>query len=167
MGAGLQYPKVAGEHVQGLPRLLLWVLNFLLSVWGRIANVPLGTCSVYHWVPLQEPARAQVHVPLHVHLQWLWCYLDWSSIMEEGSHRRMYHPAPWISIFQACFVNLSGPIKGSTGDRVQRTLGLSCYTVLLVLPVCSWISQSSEEGMATSWLREGLEYINTLSKRSL
>ena len=70
----------------------------------------------------------------------------------------MYHPAPWKLIFQACFLNLSGPIKGSTGDCVQRTLGLSCYTVILVLPVCEWIDWSGEGGMATRWLREGLEY---------
>ena len=44
--------------------------------------------------------------------------------MEKGSHKRMYHTAPWISILQACFPNISGPIKESTVDHVQRTLGL-------------------------------------------
>ena len=44
-------------------------------------------CSAHHKVPLQEPAH--VHVPLHVHLQLLLCYLNWSSIVEKGSHRRI------------------------------------------------------------------------------
>ena len=52
----------------------------------------------------------------------------------------MYCPAP-------CILSLAGPIKGGAGNRVLRTLGLSCYTVILALPGCLHSSEGS--------LREG------------
>ena len=74
--------------------------------------------------------------------------------MEKGSYRMIYRPAP-------CILKISGPIKGGAGDRVLRTLGLSCYTIILALPGCLQ-KGACERGMATRQMRAGWEYFNSL-----
>ena len=69
--------------------------------------------------------------------------------MEKGSYRMIYRPAP-------CILKISGPIKGGAGDRVLRTLGLSCYTVILALAS----EGSLREGDSNSAMRAGWECFN-------
>ena len=56
--------------------------------------------------------------------------------MEKGSYRKMCCPAP-------CILSLAGPIKGGAGDRVLRTLGLSCYTVILALMLAGTLREGN------------------------
>ena len=46
------------------------------------------------------------------------------------------HPAPLYSLSYSCFLKVSGPLKGRAEDRVQGTLGLYSYMVILALPGC-------------------------------
>ena len=56
---------VLGRRTDDLPNQASQPESRYISVLG----VPSGTWSAHHGVPLQEPVL--VHVPLHVHLQWL------------------------------------------------------------------------------------------------